>query len=519
MNIWFLADIRDQLIAQQGKKKLASNTSGIKTTGLKQYCVYLANLYNFKESDSAFGSRVGVQEIISLPKARPTKKRREHRKRKFTEPESSMKSKSNNCIDDKETKKAKKSRNTSNKISTTPASQENERSNPNHNFKNGILIEGEDGCSAFLTPTTGVPLLSSLTASMAAELNVHNKLLVTYFELCEEVDENSSTKQLPSSGPFPLALRCQNCNSDPSKAFKLALPSLPNFFKFLGKCRNHLECCKSTPEAIRKEITRTKSINSIGCTTLREYCEFITQLYGMVDTISSTNGDNFVSWGTTRKYMLSNYKSSPGKLVKYQKQSGHDEKKLNKHHSSTSHTKRPRIILSDYHYFLLGQIELATLPELSQNLKGKVQVGIRCKHCGNTNVMKSIENFVCHRLHRYYSHFKCCPEVSNEFIENMEDLKSKYEEQHSSNESLSTLEEAAMVVLEDIFQLENSESINQGVVLNTQNSNAWGIIQKLGTSQDNLNLKICEMSVSLSISKIFFPVLLSNVMIPLSSSK
>ncbi len=472
---------RLKLITQQGKKKQAGNS---KTVGLKQYCDILARYYKFEDIHSPNGVKVRGGTIPTDESSNG----HNEKKRKMIESKEKDESHGN--------KKPKL-------VHSSDAASGGKIA------KKGILIEGENGCSAFVTPPNGVPLLCSLTATMASELNVHNKLLINNLELCEEGEPLSS-------GLSPLSLRCQHCNSHASKSFTKSLTSVEDFFKTLGKCRNHLETCKCTPESIREEIAQTKTTNSIGCITLKEYCKFLADVYGLTDaSIGGNGGRPIVTWSNTCKYMLSEYTSTPGILVECKKEAEENGEMISKKNNS-SVTDRPRIVLSDYHYFILGQIELINIPPLSTNnsLPDKVKVGVRCKHCGSTKAMASIGNFVCNRLHQFHAHLKCCPEVSNDFIESIEDLKSKDEKQRASHDSASTLEEAAMVVLEDIFQLENSK--DQGVVLSTSNAGAWDLIKKLGTSRDNSDLNKCEASV-LSVSEIFFPMLLKEVMVPISS--
>jgi hypothetical protein len=332
---------------------------------------------------------------------------------------------------------------------------------------------------------------------MATELNDYSKLLVENFELYEISDTDEGD-------PFPLGLRCQNCNYDVSISFTQRLSSINNFSELLRQCSNHLECCHSTPKSIRSEVKRTKPVAMTRKDmALEQYCVFLADVYGL-ENMSNYDKKCSVVWGDGCQYTITKYDSSPGQLTKKQK------------------PYPTRMVLSDYDYFLLDQVELVTIPAPIRNDQKLIQIGARCRHCEETTLLTSMDDFVSQYLTEIDSHLTLCSDVSDELIETMTKLKTLSTPAQTKNphdDAILPLEETALIVLEDVYQLQdisNDVESNTCVVLDTNNVISWRMIQEVGTSQDDVNLKTCESSV-LMINQVVFPLLMKKLTVPISS--
>ena len=295
-------ELREQILALQGKKKFMKQA---KMTGLKQYCGMITKQYKFVEKDSSHGAtRVCVPCIPDVS---------EHvnsaiiKNRKLREGTESPSQKEDVIL--KNSKRTKSNNDNTEKIiiheSKAPLDRfiddgdEEQRVRLAENaLKDGIMIKDEDGSVTYLVPPTGVPLICSFTFKMASELNAHNRLLLNHLEIVEDHSENT-TFGLP-----PLLLRCQNCNSNPSKVFTQPLTTVDHFHKIVVKCREHLETCTCTPKAIRDEVTRTKKTNNLWSIPLKDYCQFLKDAYGMIDIKRTDTKADAVTWDTSCKYAL-----------------------------------------------------------------------------------------------------------------------------------------------------------------------------------------------------------------------
>ena len=293
-------ELREQIIALQGKRKFIKQP---KMTGLKQYCDMITKQYKFIEKDSSYGTRVCVPCIPDISENVKSAIIKNRKLREGTEsptqkedvsPTNSKQSKSK--IDITENNSTQKT-NTLDRLVDDKYEEQRVRLAENA-LKEGIMIENEDGNVTYLVPPTGVPLICSFTFRMAAELNAHNRLLLNQLELVEDHSANTTF------GSPPLLLRCQNCNSNPAKIFTKTLTTVDDFHKIVVKLREHLETCTCTPKAIRDEVTRTKTTNNIGCMTLKDYCRFLKDAYGMIDTKRTDGKTDAVAWDTTCKYTL-----------------------------------------------------------------------------------------------------------------------------------------------------------------------------------------------------------------------
>lgn len=287
-------DLREKLNAHQGKGKKSTRNS--KTTGLKQFCDLMSEKYNFMEKGTSFGIRVCVPEIPDISESIT---KAIIKKRKTRDSSESPQHKTPKTPVNKKLKLKDKENSQNGAIKVVYQYEEKQKSQKAVNvLAKDLTIEDENGTKTFLVPPSGVPLLCSFTSRMSSALNSHNRLLLDQFELVE--DHSASTI---CSSPL-LQLRCQNCNSNPTKTYTQNLTTLNNFPSLLMKCRGHLERCSCTPKAVKDELTKSKNMNSEGCITLKEYCNFLTKTYGMIDTRSNDKSVDAVTWCDSSQYTL-----------------------------------------------------------------------------------------------------------------------------------------------------------------------------------------------------------------------
>ncbi len=331
-------NLRKELLSHQGKKNRSS-----KTTGLKQFCDFLANHFGFVEKESSFGYRVCVpcipdicENVASSPLTIIKNKRKHH----GDVSESSLPLQGNKNKKDEVQNSKKVGNATNKKLKTTANSTTSSDKKDNitqeelyeddpqavlmakNALKEGIMVKGvDDGCTTYLLPPTGVPLLCSFTTKMASELNRHNRSLIDQFELVEDhttsTTSATATKEARAGAPR-LLLRCQHCSSNPKRAFTEPLTSCDSLHKTLVKCRSHLENCLDAPKAVRTEISRTKTSNNIGYKSLKDYCQLLSNVYGMVDTkvvLECGSSSPAVAWGANCKYTVMDGVWGPRTLV------------------------------------------------------------------------------------------------------------------------------------------------------------------------------------------------------------
>lgn len=263
---------RQALITHQHNAKKKGDNKPL-NVGLKQFCKVVANFYNLVELPGESNPPIGV--LYNGPST-PSTQSKKHRKRNSA----------STYIE--ETIKRHKSG------MYMPC----QRNLPHY---------GDDGSLAYLLPTDSVPIISSLVKDKALKLNYHYRTVLDNFEFCNEGNK------LPGRGQT-LALRCQNCKYSKEDPFIISLEAVEGWSSAIFTCRNHLEKCKCIPVKNRKDIVKSKakcSPTEHQPLTVNEFCDFITDVYGLKNEISGKDGSVIgVIWGEA-KYILAPYSSIP----------------------------------------------------------------------------------------------------------------------------------------------------------------------------------------------------------------
>ena len=326
--------LRDRLIELQKHRKYASSKRA-KATGLKFFCNFISQYYKMEQVDIADGKMlVGIRGVP--PHATVITNEKQIVK-KWNAPTSPFHPKKTNKSS-KDVVLAKHNNILS--ININSADQCHGKSGTSNNScKDGErVIEGNQDTIHLPSPF-GVPLVSSITETAASEISLLNKVIINHFEIFEERDSEYSCARPP-----PLVLRCQYCKSNFIQSF-----STVNFHEILiGPCLTHVNSCEcSSGDLVQSELATS---SDIGSRTLKEYCQFLCDVYGIADT---ENGDYersvpFAIWmDSARKYSLSsNYNSTPGELIKRQRSYNNQPTKCNQQKENNSTLKENDVALN-----------------------------------------------------------------------------------------------------------------------------------------------------------------------------
>ena len=306
-----------------------------------------------------------------------------------------------------------------------------------------IVYTDDNGFSINLPPAGGVPLLSSLTTLMASKLCKYDCLILDQMELYENVD---------ASYPLFLSVRCQNCKCEhemrPPGASK-QLSNIKTWFKTVMEIgKHHIPRCTFLGAAQREAILKAHEKGAHTSVSLRSYCDHLTKIYCM-DRHKGASGSGVV-WGICAPIVKGYTGPDPlrtkdkvrGKPFQHDlmvPHFGESKKEL-----STS-TISQCLILSDYAYLLVSQLELVSIerkssfsPKGFNKYLGRTRqpktlsppserssltrtdlvvpppsdaVGLRCTKCHLTKPIPSLHEFTRNMLSQCHHHLKKCPNV------------------------------------------------------------------------------------------------------------
>jgi len=142
----------------------------------------------------------------------------------------------------------------------------------------------KNGTTICLPRSGGVPLISSFSSKKANKLSIQYRLILNQLELsCEELKVQSKPRSAVTCVKR-LALRCQNCNANPSSAYMKHITSVEHFDQSIIASREHLTKCKGISKNVQTEIRKSlKSSSSASNRSIKEYCDYISVLFGMVN--------------------------------------------------------------------------------------------------------------------------------------------------------------------------------------------------------------------------------------------
>ncbi len=167
----------------------------------------------------------------------------------------------------------------------------------------------QSGATTYLVPFGGVPLISSITADRATNLNRNFKVLLDNLEFVEERDYQQGGRKI-------VCLRCQNCNSIEPESnpgpYTKELTSTKDLYKLVMNSHLHLKSCQCTPTSVKNTVTRVGASLGNGTLTsrMKDYCQFLVEAYGLKDRKKGG-----VVW-TTSKYELGKYSCKKLKLYR-----------------------------------------------------------------------------------------------------------------------------------------------------------------------------------------------------------
>lgn len=406
-----------------------------------------------------------------------------------------------------------------------------------------LVLYEKSGMTYYLPPVGGVPLLSTLTGKKHSKLSLRNKLLLGNLNLYEKDETIHGHKR--------IVLQCQNCKSNPSLAFTVSLSKTENWHEHLNKCFDHLAKCTCTPEHIRVEMSTAP--NTEEHITLKDYCDFLTGVYGLTNLQSSSSLEGVI-WGPCQ-YGLSEYSSRSWELKEL------EEAEMDLNHSrETTISKTPRHklmltdsnsckipgyvedrmklsvtsekrhVLTDYNYLFISQLEFTSVQQphssprpRSRRLKhfnsssvfddsssskstpekknNPVQVGASCRHCGLTKGIITVDNFVNIRIYQLYNHVLNCTEIPVEIRKKLMELKLSHKIQ--SGIGTLTVQEYLRTLIHEVYKMHECELniANCGLAISSDsevvhkygkiNGNGTDAPQLSSTSDHTLHLPFC----------------------------
>lgn len=501
---------RLQLQRFQSNKPSAS----LKSIGLKQYCEFVAEYYKFKN----IASHIGVYMRVKANTNNGTKTT----KRKSPEITRNVSAESS------EANQNKKQRNSPQKVSKSDDIK----------WNHFILKHGSQGDHTYLPPQDGVPLISSVSKASAAKLNKQVYLLLDQLEIFEIKKFNqksnivkSANSEFPSSA---LGIRCQNCRSQPKFTFSLKLSATEDLSRIVSNFDSHLQSCPFTPGVIRKELMKNK-ISTKSTSLLDTYCKHIAHSYSLKDysTKDCQSTEKMVIWGENKPY---DYRSNAqnqtlekeqshviDQIKETNKKSLVNNVNLDQANSSSlkiSRTWSERMVLSDYNYIILGQIDLAAVPKKIATLqtstrtslrqKNKVgdpdneisskpcsrsaspvstwdsfTIGLRCKHCLHARALSSIQQCVTNHTYNFFNHFKKCPKTPRKIAVKLDEVKA-YQSLQKSSDGVAAMTEYIRKIILDVYKMEDLEwnGVSGGVILG---SDAENVIRKYSRNKTDSN--------------------------------
>ena len=504
-----------RIALQQMQLQKSSKHSTSKSIGLKQYCEFVAEYYEFKN----IPSHIGVYMRIKGKHDNVTKAT----KRKS--PETTQ----NVPLESSEASQIKKQRNSPQKVTKSDDIK----------WDHFILKHGSKGDHTYLPPQDGVPLISSITKASAAKLNKHVYLLLDQLEIFEIKKFNqksnivkSSDSEIPSSA---LGIRCQNCRAQPKSTFSLKLSATEDLSKIVSNFDSHLQSCPFTPDVIRKELIKNR-LTTKSTALLDTCCSQIANVYSLKDytTKDCQSTEKMVTWGKDEPY---DYQSNAQNQTLEKEQSNvidqiketnkkslvNNAKLDNQANSSSlkiSGALSERMVLSDYNYIILGQIDLAAVPKkvatsqtstrTSLRQKNKVgdpdkeisskassrsaspvstwdsfTIGLRCKHCLHARALSSIQQCVTNHTYNFFNHFKKCPKTPRKIAVKLDEVKA-YQSLQKSSDGVAAMTEYIRKIILDVYKMEDLEwnGVSGGVILGTD---ADSVIRKYSRNKNDSN--------------------------------
>ena len=257
-----------------------------------------------------------------------------------------------------------------------------------------------------------VPLRSTLTKRKADDLDRLQFILVDNLELYERTN---------ADGNSYIVLQCSNCYGHSIRlGNKVALEEHVVDFK------GHFETCSSTLKSTRDEIKSLQRSSEISKDKLKDYCSFIQDLYGWVDspsinaTTDESRGETSVQWGECRYILIEGY--TPATVEFTPKVISRPFSLVHPTRPSTSNSDSPAKplvkasqVLSDYDHFILTQFQLIcdriyiTAKE-SDGSNKFCKVQVCCKSCqailpkiSSVYDFMSSKPFLSHLLHDCHS--------------------------------------------------------------------------------------------------------------------
>lgn len=494
--------------------KIFQTEKSNKTLGLRLYCEFMINHFKLKELVSSEGYTIGFTLDTELLKTNENSKKR---KSGHLEEDIRQHSKSNaskkECVSSTQPKKI-----------VIPTSR----------FYSMKL--SANSAPTFLPPQGGIPLICSITSSKAAKLNDNSHLLLDQLELCEVMksQELFDVRRNPTTS-LPLAVRCQNCKSQPNFSHSVYIPTKKDLSKIVLDFHDHIKSCEFTDSSVRKILANNKDVKK-SLPQISSYCNFISSFYG-IEEEEDPGGwifESFVKWGKTEPFayqLNNNNKSNERKHYKaLQTSQIMPTLCMSPANSNNQNTSTPlngskewskKMVLSDYNFIILCQIDLVPVARkiaastsirtslrqrikqsdqerknITQSSSGSVPppfsespytIGLRCKHCLTTRGVSSIQQCVSNNTYNFFNHFKKCPSIPRKVAAKIEEVKA-YQSLQRSTDGVASLTEYIRKIILDVYKMEDLEwnGVTGGVVLG---DDAVNVIRKYNKNKKDLSNK------------------------------